>query len=88
MRAETTDDSAPQGERPTHPELLDYLACRFMADGWHPKSIQRLIVTSATYHRQSYAGRRPRLLEKEIRTNRACCPAGPYLSHGRGDAAG
>ncbi|HVA47650.1 MAG TPA: PSD1 and planctomycete cytochrome C domain-containing protein [Pirellulales bacterium] len=37
------------GERPTHPELLDYLASRFIASGWSIKSLQREIMLSATY---------------------------------------
>jgi hypothetical protein len=41
-----------QGDRPTHPELLDYLATEFIKNGWSIKAMHRLIVTSATY-RQS-----------------------------------
>lgn len=41
------------GKKPTHPRLLDYLADRFMRDGWSIKSLNRLIVTSATYRRSS-----------------------------------
>ena len=37
------------GERPTHPELLDYLASRFLASGWSIKSLHREIMLSATY---------------------------------------
>ncbi|HEX7379331.1 MAG TPA: PSD1 and planctomycete cytochrome C domain-containing protein [Pirellulales bacterium] len=37
------------GERPTHPELLDYLAGRFIASGWSIKRLHRLIMLSATY---------------------------------------
>ncbi len=37
------------GKRPTHPELLDWLAVRFMEDGWSMKMLHRLIVTSDTY---------------------------------------
>jgi hypothetical protein len=37
------------GERPTHPELLDYLASRFIASGWSIKSLHREIMLSATY---------------------------------------
>ncbi len=37
------------GERPTHPELLDYLATRFIASGWSIKKLQREMVLSATY---------------------------------------
>ena len=44
------------GEKPTHPELLDYLAATFVADGWSLKKLHRRIMLSATY-RQS-VGRR------------------------------
>ena len=37
------------GERPTHPELLDYLAARFVAGGWSIKALHREIMLSATY---------------------------------------
>jgi hypothetical protein len=37
------------GKRPTHPELLDYLAVEFMERGWSTKALHRLIVTSNTY---------------------------------------
>jgi hypothetical protein len=37
------------GERPTHPELLDYLAARFVAEGWSVKKLHRAIMLSATY---------------------------------------
>ncbi len=49
---ETPSDFGFNGARPTHPELLDWLADEFMAHGWRIKELQRLIVTSATY-RQS-----------------------------------
>ena len=45
----STDNFGLLGESPTHPELLDWLACRFVADGWSVKSLHRLIVTSAVY---------------------------------------
>lgn len=38
---------------PSHPELLDYLAARFMADGWSVKKLHRLIVLSSTYRQAS-----------------------------------
>lgn len=49
---ETQDDFGVVGARPTHPEVLDWLATEFIARGWSQKAIHRLIVTSATY-RQS-----------------------------------
>jgi hypothetical protein len=48
----TTEDFGYQGDPPTHPELLDWLADEFMDLGWSMKRLHKLIVTSATY-RQS-----------------------------------
>ena len=42
-----------QGEKPSHPELLDWLATEFMARDWSMKEMHRLIVTSATYRQSS-----------------------------------
>ncbi|MSU61224.1 MAG: DUF1553 domain-containing protein [Pedosphaera sp.] len=42
-----------QGDRPTHPELLDWLASEFVARGWSMKAMHRLIMTSQTYRRAS-----------------------------------
>ncbi|HVY70833.1 MAG TPA: DUF1553 domain-containing protein, partial [Verrucomicrobiae bacterium] len=50
----TAEDFGSQGEWPSHPELLDWLATEFIQSGWNVKAMQRLIVTSATY-RQSAA---------------------------------
>lgn len=52
---ETSEDFGHQAARPSHPELLDWLACEFMESGWDMKRLHRLIVTSATY-RQSSVG--------------------------------
>jgi hypothetical protein len=41
------------GGRPSHPELLDWLATEFMANGWRPKHIHRLIMLSSTYRQSS-----------------------------------
>lgn len=49
----TVDDFGVQGEKPTHPELLDWLAREFIESGWDVKHLHRLIVTSATYRQQS-----------------------------------
>lgn len=49
----TPEDFGTQGEAPSHPELLDYLACDFMDHGWRIKYLQRLIVNSATYRQSS-----------------------------------
>jgi hypothetical protein len=45
----TLEDFGVQGEYPTHPKLLDYLALEFINRGWSMKRLHRLIVTSATY---------------------------------------
>ena len=46
---ESTHDFGRNGSRPTHPELLDWLACELMDSGWSMKHMHRLIVTSRTY---------------------------------------
>jgi len=45
----TPSDFGRNGEKPSHPELLDWLASDFMANGWRMKRLHRMIVTSATY---------------------------------------
>jgi hypothetical protein len=50
---DTPSDFGTQGERPTHPELLDWLASEFMARGWKLKDLHRLICTSAAYRQSS-----------------------------------
>ena len=49
----TVEDFGAQGEWPSHPELLDWLAVEFIKSGWDIKHMQRLIVTSATYRQAS-----------------------------------
>ncbi len=49
----TAEDFGSQGEPPSHPELLDWLATEFIRTGWDVKAMQRLIVTSATYRQSS-----------------------------------
>ncbi len=46
---ETSSDYGRLGTPPTHPELLDWLACRFVEGGWRLKQLHRLIMISATY---------------------------------------
>ncbi|MDQ3650236.1 MAG: PSD1 and planctomycete cytochrome C domain-containing protein, partial [Acidobacteriota bacterium] len=46
---ETSEDFGAQGDTPTHPELLDWLATEFAGQRWSMKAMHRLIVTSATY---------------------------------------
>jgi hypothetical protein len=45
----TSEDFGVQGERPSHPELLDWLAVEFMESGWDMKAMLELVVSSATY---------------------------------------
>lgn len=45
----TTDNFGVLGERPSHPELLDWLAQRFIAEGWSIKAMHRVIMLSSTY---------------------------------------
>lgn len=53
----TPDDFGVNGARPSHPELLDHLAVRFMDDGWSVKRLVRAIVLSRTYRESSGEGR-------------------------------
>jgi mono/diheme cytochrome c family protein len=49
----TAEDFGAQGDWPSHPELLDWLAREFVESGWDVKRLQRLILTSAAYRRDS-----------------------------------
>jgi hypothetical protein len=53
----TSDDFGSQGEAPSHPELLDWLATELVGRRWDVKAIQRLIVLSATYRQSSHVRR-------------------------------
>jgi len=55
----TPGDFGYLGEKPSHPELLDWLATRFVADGWQLKKFHRMVMSSTAYRQQSY--RRPEL---------------------------
>jgi hypothetical protein len=59
----TQEDFGVQGEPPTHPELLDWLATEFVRTGWDVRAMQRLIVTSATYRQSSKVT--PQLTERD-----------------------
>ncbi|MHC5114247.1 MAG: PSD1 and planctomycete cytochrome C domain-containing protein [Planctomycetota bacterium] len=50
---ETSENFGVQGDRPSHPDLLDWLAVEFMEQGWSMKRMCRLIVMSATYRQAS-----------------------------------
>ena len=59
----TADDFGSQGEWPSHPELLDWLATRFIDSGWDIKALQKLMVMSAAYRQSSVMD--PKKLEKD-----------------------
>jgi hypothetical protein len=60
---ETSEDFGTQGARPSHPELLDWLAVEFAESGWDLKKLHRLIVTSSTYRQSSAISKE--LLERD-----------------------
>ncbi len=72
----TPNDFGLMGEPPSHPELLDWLAARFVADGWRLKPIHRLLVLSSTY--QTSAAARPPMR----------MPLGDWRCSGAGGSAG
>jgi hypothetical protein len=51
----TPDNFGVTGDRPTHPELLDYLASRFIASGWSVKAMHRLMILTSAYQMSSRA---------------------------------
>ena len=59
----TVEDFGSQGEWPSHPELLDWLATEFVRTGWDVKAMQKLIVTSAAYRQSSKAT--PELVQRD-----------------------
>ena len=59
----TSEDFGSQGEQPSNPLLLDWLATEFVRTGWNVKAMQRLIVTSATYRQSSRVT--PELAERD-----------------------
>jgi hypothetical protein len=68
------DDLGSQGESPTHPELLDWLACEFRDSGWDVKHMIRLIVTSQTYRRSTVLPREAAAVDP---ANRLLCAQNP-----------
>jgi Protein of unknown function (DUF1553)/Protein of unknown function (DUF1549)/Concanavalin A-like lectin/glucanases superfamily/Planctomycete cytochrome C len=68
----TIEDFGSQGEWPSHPELIDWLATEFMRSGWDTKAMQKLIVTSAAYRQSSQTT--PELMERD--------PENRLLAHG------
>jgi hypothetical protein len=61
----TPGDFGRRGERPTHPELLDYLTTYFVENGWSMKKLHRLILLSSTYQQSSDAQARAAELDPE-----------------------
>ena len=59
----TAEDFGVQGDPPSHPQLLDWLATEFIRSGWDVAAMQKLIMTSRTYRQQSRVT--PALLEKD-----------------------
>ncbi len=59
----TSEDFGNQGERPTHPLLLDYLATRFVKSGWDVKQLMRQMVLSSTYRQAATVS--PEALRKD-----------------------
>jgi hypothetical protein len=68
----TAEEFGSQGEGPTHPELLDYLATEFMAQKWDAKRFLKMLVTSAAYRQSSRVT--PELAERD--------PDNRLLAHG------
>jgi hypothetical protein len=61
----TAEDFGSQGQMPSHPELLDWLAATFVKSGWNAKALQKLIVTSATYRQSSMADAQARAADHD-----------------------
>jgi hypothetical protein len=68
----TAEDFGNQGEMPSHPELLDWLATTFIESGWNVKQLNKMIVMSATYRQDSRASKEA--VEKDVENR--------FLSHG------
>lgn len=63
----TADNFGRMGERPTHPQLLDFLARRFVESGWSVKALHRIILLSSTYRMSSRAEERAASIDPENR---------------------
>ena len=61
----TPSDFGARGDRPTHPELLDYLAVRFMEEGWSIKKLHRMILLSNAYQQSSADNPKAREVDPE-----------------------
>ncbi len=65
--SKSLEDAGSQGEWPTHPELLDWLAIEFVASGWNVKQLVKLLVTSSTYRQDSLESDELRKLDPDNR---------------------
>lgn len=63
----TPEDFGHAGQKPTHPELLDWLACEFVDNGWSIKRLHRLILTSKTYQQSSAQNPRAKAIDPDNR---------------------
>src|SRR5205823_153027 len=63
----TPNDFGTRGERPTHPELLDWLAIEFVEHGWSFKQLHRWILLSSTYQMSSLVDRETLRLDPDNR---------------------
>jgi len=63
----TSDNFGSRGERPSHPELLDWLAARFVERGWSVKALHKLMLLSSTYQMASASDAQGELLDPDDR---------------------
>ena len=63
----TAEEFGSQGDQPTHPELLDWLAVEFMENGWDMKALLKTMLMSATYRQSSKVSRELAQLDSENR---------------------
>jgi len=61
----SSDNFGKRGDKPTHPELLDWLAAQFVESGWKLKDLHRLMLLSSTYQQQCRPGDRASQLDAE-----------------------
>ena len=67
----TLNDFGTHGDRPTHPELLDFLATEFVRTGWKVKDLHRMIVLSTAYRQASRA--EPAEAARKLTRPTCCC---------------
>ena len=65
----TPNDFGRMGGRPSHPELLDYLANQYVANGWHMKPLHRMIMLSSAYRQSSDSPVEKPAMEKDSENN-------------------